>query len=479
MPQMMPFLPTVCDWYALLRTFTRDVAIPPKHLIGEMVDNSLDAGAKRIEIVIDLSKDLISVRDDGNGAKSLADCFRLGDSGKNLADLGRYGVGLKTAGFHLGSQIALETQHAGCRQYAFSDLDEELCELSQRERSPGASFFKVVIGHLKKKRQKWEPLAHQLAEIYEPALRAGKKIVLNGSPIPVLAYPRLTHRIEVERTYNGLPFRAFGGVMKDDSRSYGYHLVLPQRRVISINNNDGMGRYSGSRFFAWVELLEDQGRWPIDKNKRGLMDEDEFVGSLFPDFEPAIRAASDQVREIRMEDQSDRFAKAMEDVWDNVLGKTKRVRGDGSSIQGRGPGGRGFGAGGSGTSAAEVPADDGKQRKGGAWRVYISVTNQAPSTRLGQAKISNKEIRVIFNRNSRPYQILEENKKSYELLSNLEALKLIALALAGRLDPQMPLRFDEDEADDIASMDFVERYYYYADTLQNHYLKVAKTATAA
>ena len=75
--------------------------------LADIVDNSISARAKNVWIKIVLSGPQASIRivDDGNGMdeKTLREAMRLGSQNplapRSAADLGRFGLGMKTASF--------------------------------------------------------------------------------------------------------------------------------------------------------------------------------------------------------------------------------------------------------------------------------------------------------------------------------------------------------------------------------------------
>ena len=70
-------------------------------VLAELVDNSLDAGASRVDIRLGPGKSL-SIKDDGVGCKDIAVMVRPGDRQVHeTTSLGRYGIGLKDAALFL------------------------------------------------------------------------------------------------------------------------------------------------------------------------------------------------------------------------------------------------------------------------------------------------------------------------------------------------------------------------------------------
>ena len=88
-------------------------------VLGELIDNSLDAGANRVQVTIDLQKKQIIVEDDGNGCDNLTAMVQLGSHYvQNTTSLGRYGVGLKDAWIWCGNVIEIDSVQDGCRRKA-------------------------------------------------------------------------------------------------------------------------------------------------------------------------------------------------------------------------------------------------------------------------------------------------------------------------------------------------------------------------
>ena len=79
--------------------------------IAELVDNSIDAISDSGQVTITINKQFIKVSDTGTGMNKteLTDCLRLAKSNKTN-QLGRFGLGLKTASLSLGSCFTITTK---------------------------------------------------------------------------------------------------------------------------------------------------------------------------------------------------------------------------------------------------------------------------------------------------------------------------------------------------------------------------------
>ena len=109
----------------------RDIGYSLKHAIADIVDNSIAAQSKRIQIFTQVSRDelSISIVDDGNGMQKaeLLKAMRLGSKNprerRESHDLGRFGLGLKTASFSQCRRLEVYTKKNGESSGAVWDLD--------------------------------------------------------------------------------------------------------------------------------------------------------------------------------------------------------------------------------------------------------------------------------------------------------------------------------------------------------------------
>lgn len=98
----------------------RDFGYTLPSALADLIDNSLAAGARRIEVVIDAghgpSGSFVAVLDDGTGMdkNTLVEAMRMGTRGplaeRAETDLGRFGLGLKTASLSQGRCLTVVTR---------------------------------------------------------------------------------------------------------------------------------------------------------------------------------------------------------------------------------------------------------------------------------------------------------------------------------------------------------------------------------
>ena len=114
----------------LLLASLRSVGYTEETAIADIVDNCISARAQHIDIVFEADKKRILILDDGIGmtAESLIENMRIGSSDpakrRDNTDLGRFGMGMKTAAFSLGKRLTVVTRYEGCTSNATWDLDK-------------------------------------------------------------------------------------------------------------------------------------------------------------------------------------------------------------------------------------------------------------------------------------------------------------------------------------------------------------------
>lgn len=122
----IPSIPQACMLLASLRSvgYTEEAAI------ADIADNSIAAGASEIHIAFDWDKKIISIVDNGQGMtqNELYKNMQIGSSNPSAVrsdrDLGRFGMGMKTAAFSLGKKVTVVTSQDGNISNASWDLNK-------------------------------------------------------------------------------------------------------------------------------------------------------------------------------------------------------------------------------------------------------------------------------------------------------------------------------------------------------------------
>lgn len=109
----------------------RDVGYSLQTAVADVIDNSLTAGARTIELFAEAHEEspTIGILDDGAGMTEaeLREAMRPGSRSpledRGATDLGRFGLGLKTASFSQCRRLTVVTRRAGATSCAVWDLD--------------------------------------------------------------------------------------------------------------------------------------------------------------------------------------------------------------------------------------------------------------------------------------------------------------------------------------------------------------------
>ncbi len=110
----------------------RDIGYTLETALADVVDNSISAGARNISIHVDStsSSPKLAISDDGSGMTriELIEAMRLGSKhprdARRASDLGRFGLGMKTASFSQCRRLTVVARVEGITSAAVWDLDE-------------------------------------------------------------------------------------------------------------------------------------------------------------------------------------------------------------------------------------------------------------------------------------------------------------------------------------------------------------------
>lgn len=109
----------------------RDIGYTISTAVADIIDNSLTANATRISVRVDANPDraAVAILDDGHGMtsdellKAMKPGSRAPTEVRAKDDLGRFGLGLKTASFSQCRRLTVVTSKKGVRSIAIWDLD--------------------------------------------------------------------------------------------------------------------------------------------------------------------------------------------------------------------------------------------------------------------------------------------------------------------------------------------------------------------
>lgn len=118
---------------ARLTNSLRDIGYDFQSAVADVIDNSIAAGAQRIsvEISFDGPDSTVTVADDGTGlsANGIMEALRFGSRRDyERGQLGRYGLGLKTASLSQGRAVTVASRRGGVGRVAIRSLDLDVIE---------------------------------------------------------------------------------------------------------------------------------------------------------------------------------------------------------------------------------------------------------------------------------------------------------------------------------------------------------------
>ena len=113
----------------MLLSSLRSVGYTEETAIADIVDNSISAGATRIDLTFDWEQKIILIADNGEGMaqESLLKAMNIGSSDPNQerkeSDLGRFGMGMKTAAFSISKKLIVISKQNNVLSNAEWDLE--------------------------------------------------------------------------------------------------------------------------------------------------------------------------------------------------------------------------------------------------------------------------------------------------------------------------------------------------------------------
>ncbi len=269
---------------------TPDISLLPKlgksgystaQAIAELVDNSIDAMNidKMVgEINITINKSFIKIYDNGKGMRKeeLINCLKLAKSDKH-SQLGRFGLGLKTAALSLGSKFTITTKSER-EDYMYTvEYDEEiwgrqqewLIEIDAEENYGKLSFTEIKIEGLKNKipLNTLDKIKLDIGQRYAPYMQNGEiDIYLNKSKClssqPVLL-ENSKRDIEIPVVFEGKNYgkiEGWVGLLKEGSNkgNYGFTTYWLNRMIttfdkIAIGEHPTISRIIGEIHLDFLE----------------------------------------------------------------------------------------------------------------------------------------------------------------------------------------------------------------------------------
>lgn len=276
--------------------------------IGELCDNSLDAGASRVSVEFAKSKTLV-VRDDGNGCQDIERMLTLGDHFKqSTTQVGRYGVGLKEAACWLWGELRINSIHKGVRRTAYVNWPalerQKTWELPDPivSEANGRGTVLTFLNYTRKTPD-YARLAEELGYRFAPALLSGRQIVIEGprkQPFVCVPWrmPDLEQIIQETFEVRGKQVKLTAGIVQEGHRNPRPGFSFAHRHRIIDTSGMGSNGLSVARICGIVEL---DGKWQLGTNKTKIVDDDqdELADAIFARCEPILRKAATQAEVLR------------------------------------------------------------------------------------------------------------------------------------------------------------------------------------
>ena len=236
---------------------------------AEFFDNAIDADAKNIKAAVEDDREVAWVTDDGNGIPSAAAALQSGNHVRSGGSHGssRYGVGMKDAGWRLGSCFTVDSVKDGWRTKSAADCESIMqrgkwvvTERSGKANSsPNGTKITISKFDFEWASNSQSLLRAGLEKLYPDALRSGITMTVNGVSLVAQPVPRLRVERTAELNIDGKKFRVRGGLLSagQESVSNGVTIRLPFR-VICSGQRAGFDGYDVSDFWAEAVLREDK-----------------------------------------------------------------------------------------------------------------------------------------------------------------------------------------------------------------------------
>lgn len=323
--------------------------------LAELVDNSFGPGrgnADTCYITYVTKTRTLTVVDDGAGMSNIGRLFQLGNTiGRSPGDIGLYGSGGTMALLWLGESAQVFTLVNGMvasdkvtwadsiAAEQFPTIDESWRPASIATCPPElleARHGTAILLQLAPERgaMKVDQVRRDLAKIYAPGIRAGKKIVWTtvgkngqtGVLADPIAMPGDTDKVVnfdfvIARGDSDLPVTGQVGIVDGvTSVESGIHIGYGSRVIVKtkdcFSSSDGSETYTGSSVTGWLDLGD--GWQPyLSTTKNALNDKplwDVLMGYVFTAIEPLLREADDEKLTLELDD----IALALQNLFDGA-----------------------------------------------------------------------------------------------------------------------------------------------------------------
>lgn len=302
-------------------------SLPWWKCLAELIDNSFDQGADRVEIFEDAKKRTVTITDNGKGIASVIAAVSLGHSKPTTHQrMGRYGIGLKDAWLSTGDKIEIETVRDNKKSYLCLDIGSFSQDWTGPDPTETAcdepSGTKIVL-HVRKNRKLPDDNVYtKLSWAFSPGLLSGKQIVLvrrnTRKPLKPVCLPDLIESVQDTFEVNGKSVSINIGITKPDVKKFGNAFYFAHLHRIIEDCSIGTKGMSCQNMAGMVTLGEG---WELSKNKDAITDsQDELEESIYDRIKHLLTKAESLSRDV----ESNEIRVELEKMFNDAICETKR-----------------------------------------------------------------------------------------------------------------------------------------------------------
>lgn len=295
--------------------------------LAELIDNSFDHGADRVEIIEDSKSRTVTVRDNGKGIESVISAVSLGNSmPTGNPRVGRYGIGLKDAWLSTGDRIDIDTVRDGIQ----STLTLDVASFTKDWKGPDPIQARTelengttIVLHARRSRNLPDDNVYQkLSWAFSPGLLSGKQIVRikNNSrkPLKPICLPELIESVQDSFMVDGKHVAIHIGITKPDTKKFGNAFYFAHLHRIIDDSSLGTKGMSCQNMAGLVTLGDG---WQFSKNKDSMTDnQDALEDAIFERIKHLLAKAENLSRDV----ESAQIRGELERMFNDAISETKR-----------------------------------------------------------------------------------------------------------------------------------------------------------
>jgi len=278
--------------------------------LSEFIDNSFDARAKRVEIIIQGKR--LTIGDDGDGMRDITAAVQLGNHTEHRHKsakmaVGMYGVGAKGAAIRLSDRMQIETVHHGKASSLSVDWAQleksgswRIAAPSVRDAAGEPSGTVITCDPILPDRSTPRDATwRDLGLTFMPALTSGLQVVfqVNGKRRLIIPaeIPLMSECVEDEFEIDGKQVRIRIGIRQDNAEVTFEKFALCYGHRCLCLTDIGTGTFNASRMTGRIDLGEG---WRPNTYKDGLNGLDVLADPIFERIKPLLEKADTMARVV-------------------------------------------------------------------------------------------------------------------------------------------------------------------------------------